>query len=182
MLSKFWPLNEDEDECEPNILHVEEPRALMSIDEGLECCLQTPWIFSAKSAREAWGGRFGKGRVALGQFVGPTAEEEKPGKACPSLTACSSRGCCQRLQKYPNLIAMIDMELPIAVFSLILWICGEKFKVGTDPRGWTSEQKFKVRTDTKGLQYARVHCPVDCGVHERLLGGLQGVGRLPGGL
>ncbi|PKI71125.1 hypothetical protein CRG98_008493 [Punica granatum] len=45
--------------------------------------------------------------------------------ACPSLTACSSRGCSQRLQKYPNLIAMIDMELPIAMFSLLFWICGD---------------------------------------------------------
>ncbi|PKI58500.1 hypothetical protein CRG98_021102 [Punica granatum] len=37
-------------------------------------------IFSCKCAREAWGGWFGKGRVALGQFVGPMVEEEKLGK------------------------------------------------------------------------------------------------------
>ncbi|OWM77053.1 hypothetical protein CDL15_Pgr002576 [Punica granatum] len=33
--------------------------------------------------------------------------------ACPSLTACSSRGCNQRFQKHPSLIAMIKMEFPI---------------------------------------------------------------------
>ncbi|PKI73265.1 hypothetical protein CRG98_006342 [Punica granatum] len=82
--------------------------------------------------------------------------------ACPSLTACSSRGCSQRFQKYPNLIAMIDMELSIAVFSLLLWICGVvipdaeiNLKSGRTPdrnlkSGRTPEQKFKVGTDPKG--------------------------------
>ncbi|PKI61775.1 hypothetical protein CRG98_017825 [Punica granatum] len=44
--------------------------------------------------------------------------------ACPSLTVCSSRGCSQRLSKYPSLTTMIDIELPMTVFSLLLWIVG----------------------------------------------------------
>ncbi|OWM82783.1 hypothetical protein CDL15_Pgr008664 [Punica granatum] len=39
------PFNEDEDECEPSILNVEEPKALMSIDEGLSFVFKLLGIF-----------------------------------------------------------------------------------------------------------------------------------------
>ncbi|OWM63030.1 hypothetical protein CDL15_Pgr026204 [Punica granatum] len=71
----------NEEEYEPSILMKKKPNALMSIDEGLSVVLKDLDIFLCKCAREAWGGRFGKGGVALGQFMGPTAEEEKPGES-----------------------------------------------------------------------------------------------------
>ncbi|OWM72662.1 hypothetical protein CDL15_Pgr005251 [Punica granatum] len=78
-------------------------------------------------ARDRRVGRSG-GRLWLGSLlISSFGKVSQNGglTACPSLTACSSRGCSQRLQKRPNLIAMIDMELPMTVFSLLLWICGD---------------------------------------------------------
>ncbi|OWM87966.1 hypothetical protein CDL15_Pgr000383 [Punica granatum] len=76
---------EDDREMRVNVDHAilmkNSQEALMSIEESLSVVLEDLEIFSCKCAREAWGGRFGKGRVALGQFVGPMAEEEKPGKS-----------------------------------------------------------------------------------------------------
>ncbi|OWM63040.1 hypothetical protein CDL15_Pgr026214 [Punica granatum] len=63
------------------ILIKKSQETLMSIDEGLSVVLEDLEIFSCKCAREAWGGRFGKGGVALGQFMGPAVEEEKPGES-----------------------------------------------------------------------------------------------------
>ncbi|OWM65555.1 hypothetical protein CDL15_Pgr023825 [Punica granatum] len=63
------------------ILMKKSQEALMSIDEGLSVVLEDLEIFSCKCAREAWGGQFGKGGVALGQFMGPTAEKEKLGES-----------------------------------------------------------------------------------------------------
>ncbi|OWM70535.1 hypothetical protein CDL15_Pgr021950 [Punica granatum] len=44
-LANFGLPNEDEDECEPSILHVEEAKALMSIDEGLSVVFKLLDIF-----------------------------------------------------------------------------------------------------------------------------------------
>ncbi|OWM87869.1 hypothetical protein CDL15_Pgr008315 [Punica granatum] len=76
---------EDDKEMMVNVDHAilmkKSQEALMIIDDSLSVVLEDLEIFSCKCTREAWGGRFGKGRVALGQFVGPMAEEEKPGKS-----------------------------------------------------------------------------------------------------
>ncbi|OWM87230.1 hypothetical protein CDL15_Pgr021219 [Punica granatum] len=76
---------EDDKEMRVNVDHAilmkKSQEALMSIDESLSVILEDLEIFSCKCLREAWGGRFGKGRVALGQLVGLMAEEEKPGKS-----------------------------------------------------------------------------------------------------
>ncbi|OWM83046.1 hypothetical protein CDL15_Pgr005075 [Punica granatum] len=68
--------------------------------------------------------------------------------ACPSFTACSSRGCSQRLQKHPSSIAMIKaINVGIDPKGIDP---GAESKVGIDPKGTDPGAESKVGIDPKG--------------------------------